>query len=60
MDSIEYPYARLAAIFKLQPIKTLYTTFGIDTITVNGLHIDVRTQRVPTHTDTIFHGITNS
>jgi hypothetical protein len=60
MDSIEYPYAKLAAMFKLQPIKTLYTTFGIDTITVNGLHIDVRTQRVPTHTDTIFHGITNS
>lgn len=60
VESIEYRYAIFAAMFKLQPIKTLYSTFGYDIINVNGLHVDASTQKVPNHTDTIFHGIANS
>jgi hypothetical protein len=58
MESIDYPYDMLTTMFKMQPVKFVSDTFGHDLVNVNGLMVDKYTKKVPTYTDTIFHGST--
>jgi hypothetical protein len=56
MESIDYVYDVLKALFMTSPIHILYKSFGYDTINIDGLDIDVKTGNIPSHTNTLFHG----
>jgi hypothetical protein len=56
--SIDYAYDVLLALFRLQPIKTIQSTFGNDYVSLNGLIVDKVTENVPSYKNTIFHGTT--
>jgi hypothetical protein len=49
-------YDDLIISFKLDPMRFLYSTFGINFINVNCLQADKDIQKVFSHKDTVFHG----
>lgn len=54
--STDARYSNLEAAFLMQPIRFMDATWGINFVTVAGLKINARTNRVFSHWDTIFHG----
>jgi hypothetical protein len=56
MDSEYYPYDLVKTMFKLQPMRFCFDTFGFNLTKVGGLNIDTHTKQVPKHTDIEYHG----
>lgn len=56
LHSADHVYDIAVIAFLLQPVKFLHQMFGVDYVSVGGLHIDVTTKKVYSHTDALFHG----
>lgn len=54
--STQYLYDQLTVAYKLDPITLISSLFGFTNVNVGQLQIDTRTQNVPSHTRTAFHG----
>ena len=54
--SSQFLYDQLTVAFKLDPIRMITHTFGIDFLEIANLQIDSRTERVLSHNRTDFHG----
>lgn len=58
--SIDYKYASLRSMFRLDPIRFMHYTFGEEYTSVGGLEICKRTNKVLSHRDVVFHGDVDS
>jgi hypothetical protein len=54
--SSQYLYDQLDVAYQMQPLKVIDAMFGFDKIEVAGLPVDTRTNQVPAHNRTKFHG----
>ena len=54
--STQYRYDLLKIAFLMQPMRFLHYTWGNEYVNVNGLQVNVETDKVFAHHDTIFHG----
>jgi len=55
-DSTQFYADLLGTAYRMQPVRFLHYTWGTDFTIVAGLQIDMRTSKVFSHLDTIFHG----
>lgn len=55
-NSSQYLYDSLKVAFKIQPIRFIHSTLGIDFVYVGCLNVDQNTQKVYAHQNTLFHG----
>lgn len=55
-QSISYLYDRMVVAYKLDPMRFIHQTFGIDYQTVSCLQISKESEKVFSHNDTTFHG----
>ena len=55
-QSLNYLYDRLVVAYKIDPMRFMHKTFGVDYQIVSCLQISKETEKVFSHSDTIFHG----
>jgi hypothetical protein len=58
--TLDYKYAEMRSMFRLDPIRFTHYTFGEEFTSVNGLEVCNRTSKVLSHRDVIFHGDTDN
>lgn len=56
LNSTDRLYDEVVFAFIMQPIRTFNALWGLQTTTVGGLAVDLRTRTVPRHQDVVFHG----
>jgi hypothetical protein len=54
--SIEFNYSLTSISFITQPMRFMYSTFGNKLQIVDSLQVDIKTNNIPSHRDTLFHG----
>lgn len=54
--SSQFAYDLLKIAYQMQPVRFMHQVWGNDYISVGGLNIDLRTEKVFSHVDTNFHG----
>jgi hypothetical protein len=54
--SIAYPYDKMVAAYKIDPMRFMHQTIGIDYQLVSCLQISKESEKVYSHRDIIFHG----
>ena len=54
--SSQYEIDKLIVAFQIDPIRICERIFNIDSVVVDGLHIDRTTKRIESHKDALFHG----
>lgn len=55
-QSLSYLYDRMVVAYKIDPMRFMHETFGIDYQIVSCLQISKESEKVFSHKDTIFHG----
>lgn len=55
-QSLSYLYDRLIVAYKIDPMRFMHQTFGVDYQIVSCLQISKETEKVFSHNDTVFHG----